>query len=244
MGTGQEGGYALPRRFDLEIKGFRENVYLARSLVDQATETWSLSEEVRESGRLVLTELTTNAVRLYAGQVIRAWVADPGDGGLELAVWDPGAEDKARLLHVADDAIGGRGLWLVHELSRARWGWYVSESTRGKVVWARIRSLKGVGKWVSAGSEKWSGSARLDIRIHRRRMFLQPHGDRRTEAEKARLRTLCLHQNVPGAGSVVQHRPAGPAAAHQLGVEQHLEVAAHRTQPLPGQRHQLRRALR
>jgi anti-sigma regulatory factor (Ser/Thr protein kinase) len=138
MRTDQEVEYALPRRFDLEIKGFGENVYLVRSLVDQAAETWGLSDDVREPGRLVLTELTTNAVRLYAGQVIRVWVADPGDGGLELAVWDPGAGEEPRLLHAPDDAIGGRGLWLVHELSGERWGWYVSETTHGKVVWARI----------------------------------------------------------------------------------------------------------
>jgi anti-sigma regulatory factor (Ser/Thr protein kinase) len=138
METAGEVEYALPRRLDLELKGYAENVYLVRSLVDQAAETWALSGDVRDSGRLVLTELATNAARLYEGQPIRAWVADPGDGGMELAVWDPGAAERPRLLHAPDDAIGGRGLWLVHELSGQRWGWYVSETTRGKVVWARI----------------------------------------------------------------------------------------------------------
>jgi anti-sigma regulatory factor (Ser/Thr protein kinase) len=138
MRTAQEVEHMLPRRFDLEIKGYGENVYLVRSLVDQAAETWNLSGDVRESGRLVITELTTNAVRIYAGQVVRAWVADPGDGALEIAVWDPGPEDEPRLLPVPEYAISGRGLWLVNELSDKRWGWYVSETTRGKVVWARI----------------------------------------------------------------------------------------------------------
>lgn len=138
MRTLQEVEYMLPRRFDLEIKGYGENVYLVRTLVDQAAETWNLSDDVRESGRLVLTELATNAVRIYEGRIVRAWVADPGEGALELAVWDPGPRDEPRLLPVPDHAISGRGLWLVHELSGRRWGWYVSESTGGKVVWARV----------------------------------------------------------------------------------------------------------
>lgn len=138
MRTAQSVEYLLPRRFDLEIKGNGENVYLVRSLVDQAASTWSLSEDVRESGRLVLTELTSNAVRIYEGQVLRVWVADPGDGGLELAVWDPGSGDTPRLLPLSEDALSGRGLWLVRELSDERWGWYVSESIGGKVVWALV----------------------------------------------------------------------------------------------------------
>jgi anti-sigma regulatory factor (Ser/Thr protein kinase) len=138
MGTVQEVEYALPRRLDLEIKGYSENVYLVRSLVDRAAETWGLSEDVRDSGRLVLTELTTNAVRIYAGQMVKVWVSDPGDGGLELGVWDPGPGQEPRLLPASEDAVRGRGLWLVQELSDRRWGWYVSEATGGKVVWALV----------------------------------------------------------------------------------------------------------
>ncbi len=138
METAEKVEYALPRRFDLEIQGYDENVYLVRSLVDQAAESWRLSGDVRDTGRLVLTELTTNAVRIYRGRTVKAWVADPGGGGLEMGVWDPGPGDRPRLLPAPEDAVCGRGLWLVHELSERRWGWYVSETTNGKVVWATV----------------------------------------------------------------------------------------------------------
>ena len=55
--------------------------------------------------------------------------------------------------------------------------------------------------------------------------------------------TLRRHQGVAGDRAVVEHRPAG-RRRRQLGVQEHLQVAAHRAQALAGQRHQLRRALR
>lgn len=61
---GDEGS----RRFDRKLTGYAENVYLVRQLIDQAVLTWGLSEEVRQHGKLVITELVTNAVRLYEGR--------------------------------------------------------------------------------------------------------------------------------------------------------------------------------
>jgi anti-sigma regulatory factor (Ser/Thr protein kinase) len=138
MGTIKRAEFTLPRRFDLEITGYGKNVFLVRSLVDQAARRWGLSDDVRESARLVLTELAANAARIYEGRTIGTWVTDSGDGGLELAVWDPGHGQWPTLLPTTEDSERGRGLWLVRELSEGRWGWHLSETAHGKVVWARV----------------------------------------------------------------------------------------------------------
>jgi hypothetical protein len=87
----------------------------------------------------VLTELTTNAARLYEGKEIHVWVAnEAGRGLLELAVWDPDASTLPRLLPLTEYGESGRGLALAYELSDRRLGWYRSATTGGKVVWARV----------------------------------------------------------------------------------------------------------
>lgn len=126
-----------PSRFTLEMHACAENVYLVRNLVDQAAESWGLSRDTRHLGRLILTELATNACRLYPGAVLHTWIATPAPGVAEVGVWDP---DAVRLPHVADageTAETGRGLYLVRELTGGRLGWYRSRRA-GKVVWARF----------------------------------------------------------------------------------------------------------
>lgn len=136
---GSTGSYGIPRRFDLRMFAYAENVYLVRNLVDQAVDSWGLSGHARYAGRLVLTELTTNAVRLYEGKEIHVWVAhEAGRGLLELAVWDPDASTLPRLLPLTEYGESGRGLALAYELSDRRLGWYRSATTGGKVVWARV----------------------------------------------------------------------------------------------------------
>lgn len=133
------GRYEMPRRFDLKMSAYVENVFLVRNLVDQAVDAWGLSGNARYAGRLVLTELTTNAVRLYEGKEIRVWVANEADRRLlELAVWDPDPSRLPRLLPLTEYGESGRGLALAYELSDRRLGWYRSATTGGKVVWARV----------------------------------------------------------------------------------------------------------
>lgn len=127
-----------PDRFPLEMHACDENVYLARALVDQATEAWELPS-MRDIGRLILTELVTNAARLYTGSVIHAWIARPHRIGpivLEVGVWDC---DGAHMPHVvppeeADES--GRGLYLVRGMTGGQLGWFPARQG-GKVVWAR-----------------------------------------------------------------------------------------------------------
>src|SRR4051794_35365858 len=121
------------------MRGYAENVYLVRKLVDHAVEVWRMPDDVRNTGRLILTELATNAARLYEGKELRVWAAiHPGDlGVLEMAVWDPDPYRPPVILPMTEYGESGRGLALVSELSKQRLGWYRSETTSGKVVWAR-----------------------------------------------------------------------------------------------------------
>ncbi|MCO5973512.1 ATP-binding protein [Actinoallomurus soli] len=131
--------YEIPRRFDLKMFAYAENVYLVRDLVDQAVDTWGLSENARFAGRLILTELTTNAVRLYEGKEIHVWVSNAARPDLlELAVWDPDPGNLPRILPPTEYGESGRGLALAWELSDRRLGWYRSTTACGKVVWARV----------------------------------------------------------------------------------------------------------
>src|SRR5215472_4871831 len=55
---------------------------------------------------------------------------------------------------------------------------------------------------------------------------------------------LSRQQGFTGSRSVIEHGPPGAPALDQAGIEQDLEVTAHRAKPLAGQCHQLRRAFR
>jgi hypothetical protein len=131
-------------RIDFDMHAFEANVYLVRSLVNQAAIAWDLPDDTRRTAQLILTEFTTNAVRLYTGAQLKVWVANPDQGTvLEMGVWDP---DPTKGPHLAADGLmdeTGRGLLMVQELCARQWGWYASETTGGKVVWARLAVQKG-----------------------------------------------------------------------------------------------------
>ena len=127
--------WSPPDRFSLEIHACPENIYLVRSLVDQAVEAWGLTD-LRDLGRLILTELATNAVRNCPGALVHVWVARPRHPVLEVGVWDPDRNTMPRIISPEDDDENGRGLFLIGELTGGRLGWYPSRRG-GKVVWAR-----------------------------------------------------------------------------------------------------------
>jgi anti-sigma regulatory factor (Ser/Thr protein kinase) len=136
---GIAGPHEAPRRFDLRMFAYAENVYLVRNLVDQAVDSWGLSQNVRYTGQLVLTELATNAVRLYEGKELHVWVSSQaGRHLLELAVWDPDPDNLPRILPLTEYGESGRGLAMAYELADQRLGWYRSTTASGKVVWARV----------------------------------------------------------------------------------------------------------
>ncbi|MEV5704444.1 ATP-binding protein [Actinoallomurus sp. NPDC052274] len=125
-----------PDRFTLEMHACPENVYLVRHLVDQAVESWGLTE-LRDLGRLILTELTTNAARRYPRTLINVWVARPGRPLVEVGVWDHDSTTMPRIIDPEDADETGRGLFLIHELTNGRLGWHPSPHA-GKVVWSRF----------------------------------------------------------------------------------------------------------
>ncbi|MFI6508096.1 ATP-binding protein [Streptosporangium sp. NPDC050855] len=90
---------------------------------------------------LLVTELVTNAVRHSdSGRCPdgRVTIAVAGhDGTLHIDVVDAGSAGcRPRLCaDVSPESGGGRGLWLVQELSSA-WGWY--EMPAGRVVWFQL----------------------------------------------------------------------------------------------------------
>ncbi|MEU4832281.1 ATP-binding protein [Streptosporangium sp. NPDC023615] len=101
-----------------------------------------LDHPLTDDALLLLTELVTNSVRhsdsgrCPSGRITVA-VAHH-DGTLHIDVIDAGSAAGHHPLVCADvtaDSGGGRGLWLVRELSSA-WGWY--EILAGRVVWFQL----------------------------------------------------------------------------------------------------------
>ncbi|MEU0517128.1 ATP-binding protein [Streptosporangium sp. NPDC006007] len=90
---------------------------------------------------LLVTELVTNSVRHSdSGRVPGGRVSvsiATHDGTLHIDVLDAGSKGHEPRLRPGVNAGsgGGRGLWLVHELSSA-WGWY--ETPAGRVVWFQL----------------------------------------------------------------------------------------------------------
>ncbi|GAA4617519.1 hypothetical protein GCM10023195_78240 [Actinoallomurus liliacearum] len=132
----QVNDWTVPDRFTLEMHACPENVYLVRNLVDQAVASWGLAE-LRDLGRLILTELATNATRQYPGALINVWVARPAHPVIEVGVWDPDTATMPRIVDPGEADESGRGLFLIRELTNGRLGWQPSPH-RGKVVWARF----------------------------------------------------------------------------------------------------------
>ena len=82
---------------------------------------------------LVVSELTTNALRHGLGEVVVRAAID-GDGSVQLSVSDSG--DELPALQPPDpDRIGGLGLRIVDQLCTA---WGVAPFPGGKTVWATL----------------------------------------------------------------------------------------------------------
>ncbi|MFE9427922.1 ATP-binding protein [Kitasatospora sp. NPDC006697] len=114
---------------------------------------WLVPPDVVEVARLLVSELTTNAVRHpQAGDdlspyspsspvrsVVLRLVSE--DDNLFLLVQDGDARPPT-LKSVGADAESGRGVFLVDALS-AGWGYYHPAGLTGKVVWARLSLASG-----------------------------------------------------------------------------------------------------
>ena len=119
----------------------------ARGHVRGTLAVWRLSE-LTDTVELVVSELTANAVNASAGSDGRPAAFDGRipviqvrlfvvEAVLVAEVWDKADGVPARK-SVGDTDESGRGLDLVHELTKARWGWYHDPSGPGKCVWAEF----------------------------------------------------------------------------------------------------------
>ncbi|MGW6612171.1 SpoIIE family protein phosphatase [Streptomyces erythrochromogenes] len=91
---------------------------------------WGL-DELAFAAELMLSELVTNAVR-YGSEPIQVRLIHDHDRALICEVSD-GSNTAPHLRRAATTDEGGRGLFLVAQLSRA---WGARYTTRGKVIWA------------------------------------------------------------------------------------------------------------
>lgn len=116
-----------PRRVTEEVPLGPQAVALARAIVREACERW-LHQESADTAELVMSELSSNAVRHARGRIEISVALR--QRYLHLSVRDRSFE-PARIGH-----DGGRGLLLVDALSS---GWGCTEVADGKVVWATLR---------------------------------------------------------------------------------------------------------
>jgi signal transduction histidine kinase len=125
-----------PARLQVGLSPVDSAAATARRLVDRAVAQWGLPA-LRDTARLVVTELVSNAVRhgtVAASAAVEVTLARRAD-----AVY-VSVRDRSRRLPrpggpVPATVEGGRGLLVVGIMSRA---WGTTPTADGKVVWASL----------------------------------------------------------------------------------------------------------
>nr|WP_245245138.1 SpoIIE family protein phosphatase [Streptomyces palmae] len=100
----------------------------ARAMVGRQLAEWDL-DELGMTTELVVSELVTNAIRHATGPIRLRLIRQ---AALICEVWD-GSNTSPRLRHARTTDEGGRGLFLVAQLTR-RWG--TRYTSGGKLIWA------------------------------------------------------------------------------------------------------------
>ena len=162
-GRAAPGTVGWPLRSHLELAAFPSAVPCARLHARLVAWEWGLGG-IAETRELVVSELSTNAVKVSAGTgggmpEYDSWRA-PGcivlflasDGGQVLVqVWD-GNPDPPVQASADEHAESGRGLLLVGALCED-WGWYLPEGgNTGKWVWGAVASAGGAASSSAAGT--------------------------------------------------------------------------------------------
>jgi PAS domain S-box-containing protein len=117
----------------LDLDPRPESAGEGRRFVRLALRGWGCPDDIVDLTVLAAAELLSNAI-LHAGTPLRIEVGYRHDGVARVAVTDHSTTLPTRRAHPAD-SITGRGLGLVHTVSRT---WGVEPSADGKVVWAEV----------------------------------------------------------------------------------------------------------
>lgn len=138
-----------PRSSRLALADTPNAVALARLHTADVLSGWGVSSGTVETAQLLVSELTTNAVRhseegasstppvsSRGGSQTFELLLEAVPDAVRVSVWDRDARPPV-LKEVGVDATGGRGIFIVAVMSRA-WGYYPARSAPGKVVWAEI----------------------------------------------------------------------------------------------------------
>lgn len=135
---------------NLRVAALPSAVRMARHFAQYVLETWRLAE-LSETTCLLVSELVTNAVRATGctdhDPDLEALAAVPSirlqlqgnAGGVLAEVWDCDDTSFPVVQTPSDEAIDGRGLLLVAQMS-TRWGVYQPQ-IGGKVVWFQLARI-------------------------------------------------------------------------------------------------------
>lgn len=122
----------MNREARLALRPVPASAALARRFVDETLGGWACNG-LAEATRLLVSELVTNAV-LHARTDMTLVLKLIG-GGVRAEVHD-GSAIAPVVRHYEDEAMTGRGLSLIDQLS-THWG--VERSGEGKAVWFELR---------------------------------------------------------------------------------------------------------
>ena len=106
----------------------------ARRFASQAVVDLGGDEEALDKTKLLVTELTTNAV-MHAQSEIRLSVEPVDDDRVRIEVRDDDPSPIAPPCRPDPEATSGRGLWLVSALANA---WGINRNARGKTIWFEV----------------------------------------------------------------------------------------------------------
>jgi anti-sigma regulatory factor (Ser/Thr protein kinase) len=165
QGRGLSGRW--PLQDFLELGALVSAVPCARLHARQVLREWGIGH-LGDSTELVVTELTTNAVRAsreLAQAAVRLWLLSDA-AQILILVWDASPQPPV-VLGVTSEAEHGRGLMLVEAVSQ-QWGWSARADGGGKFVWAIVRLCLTPGKPDGMGSAISANSTELLVTHWRR----------------------------------------------------------------------------
>ncbi len=114
-----------------------EGASFARRAMVRAAVLWRLDRDLTETALLLVSELTTNAIRHGAPPVRLSLRLERDRLRVEVTDSSPALPE---LDHPGPDQVGGRGLQIV-QLLAARWGASTSPRRLGKTVWFELSGL-------------------------------------------------------------------------------------------------------